>query len=126
MTATARGQVRTPQPEPAAARHPAPTGVAELATAIAGAVAEVPGVAGLVPGGPVEVATLYPGGKVTGVRLGGEVEVCVHLDRLPIGPVADAVAAAARRVLAAAGADRPVLVTVADIEPSALAEGTGW
>ena len=57
----------------------------------------------------MEVATLFAGGKVIGLRLSGEV-VEVHLvaDRVPLPPIADKVAAAARRVLAAAGDDRAV------------------
>ena len=93
----------------------------DLARAVADAVVDVPGVARLHPGTGVEVATLFPGGKVIGLRLSGEV-VEVHLvaDRVPLPPVADEAAAAARRVLAAAGDGRDVRVVVEDVEASAV------
>jgi hypothetical protein len=90
----------------------------DLAHAIADAVTEVPGVAGLTPGDGVEVATLYSGGKVVGLRLSSDpVQVHIIADRTPLPPVAEAAAAAARRVLAAAGDDREVQVVVADLAP---------
>jgi hypothetical protein len=78
-------------------------------------------VARLHPGGGVEVATLFPGGKVIGLRLSGEV-VEVHLvaDRVPLPPIADEAAAAARRVLNAVGDGRDVRVVVEDVEAYAV------
>ena len=47
----------------------------DLARAVADAVVGVPGVARLSPGTGVEVATLFPGGKVIGLRLSGKREL---------------------------------------------------
>lgn len=92
----------------------------DLAHAAADAALQVPGVARLSPGGPVEVSTQYAGGKVIGVRLGTErAEVHVVADRVPLPPVADQVAAAVAAVLAAAGEPKPVTVVVADVELAA-------
>ena len=93
----------------------------DLARAVADAVVDVPGVTRLSPGTGVEVATLFAGGKVIGLRLSGEV-VEVHLvaDRVPLPPIADEAAAAARRVLSAAGDPRDVLVVMEDVEASAV------
>jgi hypothetical protein len=88
---------------------------------VADAVTAVPGVAGLSPGSGVEVATLFAGGKVVGLRLSGEqVEVHIIADQVPLQPVADAAALAARRVLLAAGDERPVHVVVEDVVVEAL------
>ena len=93
----------------------------DLARAVADAVIDVPGVARLHPGTGVEVATLFPGGKVIGLRLSGEaVEVHLVADRVPLPPVADEAAGAAQRVLAAAGDGRDVRVVVEDVEASAV------
>ena len=92
-----------------------------LATAVRDAVLGVDGVAGLSAGGPVEVATLYAGGRVSGVRLGDEVEVHVVVGAVPIGPLGERIRAAVRAVLERAGADRPVEVVVDDVDLAALA-----
>jgi hypothetical protein len=87
---------------------------ADLARAVATAAEAVPGVAGLVGGaGPVEVATVYPHGKVVGVRL-TERTVVVHVavDALPLREVTTAVVQAVRQVLSRAGDDRGVAVVV--------------
>ena len=88
---------------------------------MAEAVLAVPGVARLSPGSGVEVATLFAGGKVVGLRLSGET-VAVHIvaDRGPLPAIADEVAVAARLVLAAAGDDRAVTVVIEDVEAGAL------
>jgi hypothetical protein len=96
-----------------------------ISTAVRDAALGVPGVAALTGGPGVEVATRFPGGKVSGVRLGAEVEVHVVLDRLPVEPVAERVRRAVRAAARAAGApDRPVRVVVDDLEPVALARVT--
>jgi hypothetical protein len=88
---------------------------------VAEAVEAVPGVAALVPGSGVEVSTQFSGGKVLGLRLTSDpVEVHIRADRVPLPPVAEAAATAARTVLAAAGDDRPVRVVVDDIVADAL------
>jgi len=89
----------------------------DLARAVADAVTSVPGVVRLSPGTGIEVATLFAGGKVLGLRLSGD-SVVVHIvtDRGPLPPIAEEAAAAARRVLLAAGDDRPVDIVVEDIE----------
>lgn len=93
----------------------------DLARAVADAVLEVPGVARLSPGSPVEVATLFAGGKVVGLRLSGDVvEVHVVADRGPLPAVAEQAAVAAKRVLSAAGDGREVVVVVDDVEESAV------
>ena len=93
----------------------------DLARSVADAVVAVPGVAALSPGSGVEVATLFAGGKVIGLRLGEEaVEVHIVADQVPLQPIADEAAQAARRVLAAAGDDRPVQVVVEDVMVDAL------
>ena len=93
----------------------------DLARAVADAVLEVPGVARLSPGGPVEVATLFAGGKVVGLRLSGEVvELHIVADRVPLPEVAEQASVAAKVVLSAAGDDREVLVVVDDVEESAV------
>jgi hypothetical protein len=93
----------------------------DLAKSVEDAVTATPGVAALHPGFGVEVATYYSGGKVVGVSLGGEtVDVYVTADRVPLREVADAAAAAAARVLAAAGDRRPVNVVVADVSESGI------
>ncbi|WP_329110425.1 hypothetical protein OG792_15850 [Micromonospora sp. NBC_01699] len=96
-----------------------------LATAVRDAVLGVDGVAGLSTGGPVEVATLYAGGKVSGVRLADDlVEVHVTVDAVPIEPLGERIRAAVRSVLERAGADRPVEVVVDDVDLAALTAET--
>ncbi|MGW4467305.1 hypothetical protein [Micromonospora sp. NPDC004704] len=95
-----------------------------LATAVRDAVLGVDGVAGLNAGGPVEVATQYAGGKISGVRLGEQVEVHVTVEAVPIGPLGERIAAAVRKVLDRAGVDRPVEVVVDDVDLAALAAET--
>jgi hypothetical protein len=93
----------------------------DLAHAAADAALAVPGVARLSRGHGVEVSTQYAGGKVLGVRLGGErAEVHIVADRVPLPPITDQVAAAVGGVLAAAGEPKPVTVVVADIEAAAV------
>jgi hypothetical protein len=94
----------------------------DLARSIADAVTEVPGVAGLTSAdSSVEVATLFAGGKVVGLRLGEDaVEIHIVVERVPMQPVADKAVAAARRVLSAIGDDRAVQVIVADVVLDAL------
>ena len=68
-------------------------------------------------GSGVEVATQYRGSRIVGVRLTeGEVTVQVVAERLPLGPLADTVGAAARAVLQTVGDDRPVRVVVDDLD----------
>ena len=91
--------------------------VEDVARSVAEAVTAVPGVAALMPGTGIEVSTQFSGGKVLGVRRGGdEVEVHIKVDRAPLTAVANDVMAAARRVLAAAGDERRVLVVVEDVD----------
>lgn len=93
----------------------------DIAHAVADAATAVPGVARLSPGSGVEVATLYAGGKVIGVRLSGEaVEVHIVANTAPLQPVATEVNLAVRRVLGAAGDNRPVNVVVDDVEAAAV------
>ncbi|WP_326558265.1 hypothetical protein [Micromonospora sp. NBC_01796] len=92
-----------------------------LATAVRDAVLGVDGVSGLSTGGPVEVATLYAGGRIAGVRLGDAgVEVHVTVEAVPIGPLGERIHTAVRAVLERAGADRPVEVVVDDVDLAAL------
>lgn len=89
----------------------------EVARAVAGAAATVPGVARLSPGWGVEVSTLVPGGRVVGVRLeAGAVSVHVVTSAVPIPPVAEAVRSAARAALDGLGDAREVHVVVDDLE----------
>jgi hypothetical protein len=93
----------------------------DVARSVAEAVTAVPGVAGLTPGPGVEVSTQFSGGKVVGVRLGGEqVEIHIRADRMPLPPIAAEAIAAARRVLAAIGDERRVLVVVDDVVADAF------
>jgi hypothetical protein len=93
----------------------------DLAEAAADAALRVPGVAGLSAGTGVEVATYYPGGKTLGVRLRDDgAEVHIVAGRAPLPPLAEEVAVAVGRVLAAAGAARPVTVVVDDVAEWAL------
>lgn len=97
----------------------------DLAISVADAVLTVPGVAALHPGFGVEVATLFSGGKVVGVRLSGEtVQIYLTADRVPLRPVAEEAATAAGRVLAAAGDPRPVEIVVADVTTDAVIRRT--
>ncbi len=94
---------------------PAPDRAA-LAAAIAEAVKAVPGIERLTGGNDVEVATQFAGGKVLGVRLRETVEVHVVANKMPLPPVAEKTATAARVVLAQAGDTRPVEVFIDDFE----------
>lgn len=92
-----------------------------LALAVREAVTAVPGVSQVRAGSVVEVATLYPGGKVPGVRLAPDaVEVHVVVDRLPLQPVVRQARAAARAVLDRRGDPRPVTVVVVDVPDDAF------
>jgi hypothetical protein len=95
------------------------TDPATLASAVRDAVLAVPGVARLLPGGPVEVATQFPGGKIPGIRLGDAVEVHIAVDPVPIEPLAEQIRVAVRDVLARAGMDRPVEVVIDDVDLAA-------
>ena len=89
---------------------------AQLARSLAMAVDAVAGVRRSFGSG-VEVATQYRGGRIAGVRLTErEVTVQVVAERLPLGPLADTVGAAARAVLQSVGDDRPVRVVVDDLD----------
>ncbi|MBF9134117.1 hypothetical protein I0C86_35040 [Plantactinospora sp. S1510] len=89
---------------------------ATVAAAVAAAVLAVPGVTRLTPGTGVEVATQFPGGKITGVRLGDPVEVHVEVDPVPIAPVAEQIRNAVRKVLDGFGRRLSVEVVVEDID----------
>jgi hypothetical protein len=94
-----------------------------VALAVAAAVDTVVGVRR--SGGPgVEVATQYPGGRVVGVRLGGE-QIVVHIiaERLPLQTVADAVHAAVGATLAGLGDRRAVAVRIDDLDVSSISGG---
>jgi hypothetical protein len=72
-------------------------------------------------GSGVEVATMYPGGRVLGIVLRAEeVEVHVISKTLPLPGVADAVHRAVRRVLDDVGDSRQVAVRIADLDVGAL------
>jgi hypothetical protein len=88
-----------------------------LARAVASAAASTPGVARLVGGPRVEVATHYPGGKVLGIGFTPST-VSVHLvaDRMPLPPVTAAVVRAVVGVLCTAGDLRSVEVVVEDVD----------
>lgn len=101
----------------------APPTRAELARAVADAVVKAPGVARLSPGPVVEVATVYPGGKVIGVRLADTVVVHLVAAVLPLRPVAEAATAACRAVLDEAGDERRVEVVIDDVDDSAFSHG---
>ena len=88
--------------------------------AVSDAALGVDGVARLDGGNGIEVSTLYPGGKVVGVRLttvGAEVHIVA--DGYDLAAVARGVAAAASPVLSAAGYPNRVDVVVADVERAA-------
>ncbi|GEM_PF-6822518 len=90
---------------------------ADLARAVAPALQAVPGVARLMVGRGVEVATHHAGGKVAGVSLVGDrVLVCLVADRVPVHEVAARAAAAAEAVLARFGDTRVVDVVVDDLD----------
>jgi hypothetical protein len=88
---------------------------AGLARSIADAVTAVPGVRRLT-GGAIEVATRFAGGKVLGVRLADTVEVHLVADLVPLPPVAEQAARAAKSVLAKTGDGRQVEVVIEDVE----------
>jgi hypothetical protein len=97
---------------------------ATLAQAVAAGVLAVPGVARLSGGRGVQVATLYPGGKVVGVVADDQaVRVHVVAGRLPLGPLVQEVRAAAAIVLAGLGAARVVDLVVEDLELDHLPTG---
>ncbi|AVT38262.1 hypothetical protein [Plantactinospora sp. BB1] len=110
-----------------------PAAVAELArvadlASVAGrvrdAVLAVPGVSGLTAGTGVEVATLFPGGKIVGIRLGNPVEVHVEVAPVPIAPVAEQIQRAVRAVLADFGQRPSVEVVVDDIDLPVPVDGS--
>ena len=89
---------------------------ATVAAEVAAAVLAVPGVTRLIPGTGIEVATQFPGGKITGVRLGDPVEVHVEVDPVPIAPVAERIRHAVQEVLGRFGRRLSVEVVVEDID----------
>ncbi|MBE1490595.1 hypothetical protein [Plantactinospora soyae] len=89
---------------------------ATVAAEIRTAVLAVPGVTRLTPGTGVEVATHFPGGKITGIRLGEPIEVHVEIGPVPIAPVAEQIRDAVRDVLGRFGRRSPVEVVVDDID----------
>jgi hypothetical protein len=97
---------------------------ATLAQTIAAGVLAVPGVARLSGGRGVEVATLYPGGKVIGV-VADEQVVRVHVvaGRLPLGPLVQELRATVAIVLAGLGAARVVDLVIEDLELDHLPSG---
>jgi len=98
----------------------------DLAKSVEHAVIATPGVAALHPGFGVEVATHYSGGKVVGLNLGGDtVDISLTAARVPLRQVADDAGAAAARVLAAVGDQRPVNVVIADVTESGLTRRSG-
>ncbi|MEN3615473.1 hypothetical protein AAH979_39010 [Plantactinospora sp. ZYX-F-223] len=122
-TATPESGRATATPAPEAA----PVTVADQATVagkIRDAVLGVPGVTGLTAGTGVEVATLFPGGKVVGIRLGDPVEVHVGLGPVPIAPVAEQIQVAVRGVLAGFGQQPSVEVVVDDIDLPVPVDGS--
>ncbi|GAB3977874.1 hypothetical protein V1634_13385 [Plantactinospora veratri] len=88
------------------------------------AVLAVPGVSGLTAGTGVEVATLFPGGKIVGIRLGNPVEVHVEVGPVPIAPVAEQIRVAVRAVLADYGQQPSVEVVVDDIDLPVPVDGS--
>ncbi|GAA3750273.1 hypothetical protein GCM10022225_38180 [Plantactinospora mayteni] len=116
---------KAPETAPVTVTEKAPDTVVEQAPAadratVAGeirdAVLAVPGVVGLTAGTGVEVATLFPGGKVVGIRLGEPVEVHVAVGPVPIAPLAEQIQLAVRGVLAGFGQRPSVEVVVDDID----------
>ncbi|MDQ6899790.1 MAG: hypothetical protein M3072_09810 [Candidatus Dormibacteraeota bacterium] len=92
-----------------------------IAKAVALGVAGVPGVARLSPGGAVEAATYFAGGKLAGVVI-REDQVVIHIvvNELPIARVSEHVREVAQQALRALGAARPVEVVVEDLEVEQL------
>lgn len=87
----------------------------KLALAVAAAVDTVKGVhrSG---GSGVEVETQYPGGQVVGIHLGDQISVHIVAELLPLDAVIEAVRSAALSAVREAGDDRPVAVTVEDVD----------
>lgn len=92
-----------------------------IAQEVALGVAGVPGVARLSPGGAVEAATYFAGGKTAGVVV-REDQVVVHIvvNELPIAQVTEQVREVAQEALRAFGATRTVEVVVEDLEVEQL------
>jgi hypothetical protein len=91
-----------------------------LALAVADAV-DSTGVVRRSAGSGVEAVTLYPGGRVIGVRLGSQrVTVHVTVVRLPLAAAAAAVRDAAVRAVAAAGLAWEVFVVIDDLDVEQL------
>ena len=92
-----------------------------LASEVAAEVLAIPGVAGLVTGPGVEVATYYPGGKQVGVRVGEQaVELHLVAGRFPLPELVEEVRAAATRVLDRHQAALAVDVVVEDVAADRL------
>jgi hypothetical protein len=98
-----------------------PADRAALAQAVAANVAKVPGVARLSAGAGIEVATLYRGGKVTGVKVTDR-RVAVHIvaAQLPLLALTGEVRAAAQDALASVGSQLPVDVVVEALDVEQL------
>jgi hypothetical protein len=79
------------------------------------------GVSGGFGGSGVEVATQYPGGWVSGVRLGDDrIEIHIVAECPAVARVAADVHDAARQVLGAIGDHRAVAVVVDDLDVASL------
>jgi hypothetical protein len=98
-------------------------GRGEIALAVAAAV-DATGFVRRTGGNGVEIATYYAGGKVLGVKLGGE-HVTVHVValRLPLDDTARVVHVACRHALEQLSLDWPVEVAIDDLDVDGLATG---
>ncbi|MFY1692149.1 hypothetical protein [Plantactinospora sp. WMMB782] len=114
-----------PETDRASVRTAQEAGPGEIAGRLRDVVLAVPGVTRLTPGVGVEVATLFPGGKIVGIRLGDPVEVHVQVDPVPIPPLAEQIRVAVRDVLADLGRQSSVEVVVDDIDLPVPVEPAG-
>jgi hypothetical protein len=102
---------------------------AVLASSVASALSQVPGVARLSPGTGVEVATQFAGGKVVGVGVRDDaVEAHLVIDRLPLDQVARAARAAGETALADLGVARRLDLVIDDVDLDRLPprSAIGW
>lgn len=104
------------------------TSRAALAQAVAAAARAVDGVVDLSPGPwTPPVATLAPGGTITGVHLGDDrVAVHVVVDRFPLPPLLDAVRRQVEMTLRDRGDGREVFVRVEDVVLPDEAAAGSW
>ncbi|MDG4786937.1 hypothetical protein O7626_13530 [Micromonospora sp. WMMD1102] len=114
-TSARTGRAR-PETDRTGVRPAQEAGPGEIAGRLRDAVLAVPGVTRLTSGVGVEVATLFPGGKIVGIRLGDPVEVHVQVGPVPIAPLAEEIRVAVRDVLAEFGRQSSVEVVVDDID----------